>query len=304
MARISVVIPVFNGELFLRKALESVAAQSSLPYEIIVVDDGSTDGTKDVVTTFSSAIPVSYHHQQNQGAGAARNRGVSVARGDWIAFLDADDTWKPHKLATQVEYLQTHPEAQFVYSKTTVTDEGGKPVNSIPQPASLEPLIFGDRPFARPSTVLVRKDLLDVVGGFCSRLKIYEDLELFARIDRLAALHFIPAELTTYRLHRSQSTRNQTLQETYWPMILQVLWNFWQSDPPKQAVVGGYLAKSYGDRCKHHLMTREFRLAQRFGRLAFTHKRSIKNFRRLTIAWLPGIRNLFYAIRNVPVSNK
>ena len=108
---VSCVVPVHDGERFLGEALDSVLEQTYEPLEIVVVDDGSTDGTAEVAAGYGEAIR--YFHQENAGPSAARNRGVEASRGELIAFLDADDLWVPEKTATQVRALRERPELDF-----------------------------------------------------------------------------------------------------------------------------------------------------------------------------------------------
>src|SRR5215203_2066024 len=103
---VSVVIPVFNGERFIAEAIQSVLDQTFRDFEMIVVDDGSTDATERIVRQFSGSL--SYHRQENSGVGVARNLGVECSKGEWIAFLDADDVWYPTKLADQLYFTSTH----------------------------------------------------------------------------------------------------------------------------------------------------------------------------------------------------
>jgi glycosyltransferase involved in cell wall biosynthesis len=110
---VSVIIPVYNGERYLAEAIESVLAQTYQPIELIVIDDGSTDGSAQVVKRFSP--PVQYFYQPNSGLGAARNSGAVFAQGDYFAFLDADDVWMEHKLALQMAIFQSNPEADIVF---------------------------------------------------------------------------------------------------------------------------------------------------------------------------------------------
>jgi len=124
--KVSVIIPVFNGERFIGEAIQSVMDQTYPPLEIIVVDDGSSDKTADIVRYLSGARPILYRRQSNQGAAAARNAGVSLAQGEWIAFLDADDVWYPEKLAIQVEHFKTYPDVPFFYSDMDIIDDEGK----------------------------------------------------------------------------------------------------------------------------------------------------------------------------------
>ena len=112
--RISVIIPTYNSAVFLPEAVESVLSQTFLPQEVIVVDDGSTDNTEDVLEPFRRRIH--YIRQENQGPAVARNRGIAEAKGDLIAFLDADDVWVPEKTEIQVKVLRENPRIGLVHS--------------------------------------------------------------------------------------------------------------------------------------------------------------------------------------------
>ena len=120
---ISVVVPVYNGERFIADTLRSVRCQSYAASEVIVVDDGSTDSTEEIVRT--EFPEVRYHRQPNAGAAAARNAGTSRATNDWIAFLDADDLWYRDKLSVQREEIAVHPEVGLVYSNVDRIDASG-----------------------------------------------------------------------------------------------------------------------------------------------------------------------------------
>ena len=112
--KISVIIPTFNRKYVLYRAIESVANQTRPPIEIIVVDDGSTDGTKDwLVNSFPS---IRYIYQDNKGVSFARNRGIEVSKGSWVSFLDSDDEWIPTKLEEQESYIIENPETKFCHT--------------------------------------------------------------------------------------------------------------------------------------------------------------------------------------------
>src|SRR5688572_25867702 len=123
---VSVIMPVYNGARFIQAALESVRQQTYQSIEIIIIDDGSTDQTSDVVARFVSPFPIRYIRQKNQGQSAARNAGVLEAQSEFIAFLDVDDVWYPEKIATQVNLFQQHPEAGLVFSNAHRFKEGGQ----------------------------------------------------------------------------------------------------------------------------------------------------------------------------------
>ena len=111
---VSVIIPVHNGGRYLRAALESVFAQTYRPFEVIVVDDGSTDDSGVIAQSFHD---VRYIHQANQGVAAARNNGIEAARGEFFAFLDQDDLWTPEKLKLQIAYLLSHPDLGYTLTQ-------------------------------------------------------------------------------------------------------------------------------------------------------------------------------------------
>ncbi|MBW6458328.1 MAG: glycosyltransferase family 2 protein, partial [FCB group bacterium] len=113
--KISLVIPVFNRPQEIRRALDSVRTQTLLPYEIIVVNDGSTDNTQDVLSAYLPEIRIIA--RENGGVAAARNSGILAAEGEWIAFLDSDDTWLPDKLEKQARYLAAHPEVRILQTE-------------------------------------------------------------------------------------------------------------------------------------------------------------------------------------------
>ena len=124
--RVSAVVPTYNRAHLVGEAIRSVLAQSLPVCEVIVVDDGSTDGTKEAVGRLSDANPglIRYIRQENAGPGAARNRGIREASGDWVAFQDSDDLWLPEKIAWQVDFLRRNPRLEFVFGLMGNFEEG------------------------------------------------------------------------------------------------------------------------------------------------------------------------------------
>ena len=156
---VSVVIPVFNGEQYLAATIESVLAQTYHPLEVIVVDDGSTDGSADIVKRYQE---VRYFHQPNRGVAAARNVGISRARGEFIAPLDQDDVWYPDAVEVMADALLGHPEAGYVIARQEFVLEPG-----VTKPPWLKgELLRGDHPAFNPGGVMIRKAVLEALGGF------------------------------------------------------------------------------------------------------------------------------------------
>ena len=213
--RVSITMPVLNGEKYISEAIESILSQTYQDFELIVVDDGSTDRTPELIQGFSQRARVKYvRHPERQGIARSVNDGVSHASGELIAFLDHDDAWLPDFLETQVNYLDQHPEAGMVHSDFQTTDADGN---------ILEPSIAALRgPEARPSghvfpqlfmesfivgnSVLIRKECFHKAGGFDESI-LFGDYLLWMRIARHYRIDYVGKVLTQYRQHAVQSTQ-------------------------------------------------------------------------------------------------
>ncbi len=195
----SVVVPTFNRAHCLGETLESIAGQSFHDFELIVVDDGSTDATRSVVTGFPG---VRYERlKENAGVSAARNRGIALAQGEFICFLDSDDLWHEDKLARQVEWMTAHPDCTVCY-----TDEiwirNGVRVNPMKKHGKYSGDIFRHclpLCIVSPSSVLMRASLFEEVGGFDESLPACEDYDLWLRIALTHPFHFIEEKLIVKR---------------------------------------------------------------------------------------------------------
>ncbi|MBU1691269.1 MAG: glycosyltransferase [Gammaproteobacteria bacterium] len=218
--RVSVVIPAYNSALFLQETVESVRQQTTPVHEIIVVDDGSTDETEQVIQSLGRDIV--YIRQTNAGVSAARNRGITQATGEIIAFLDADDLWLPQKVEKQVKVLLSNPEVALVATDRADIDvQGGFLLDSLfkhrgfyeffselgnnPIPQALSRLMQVN--FIPTSSVMVRKSALVRVGVFNTNIRYGEDLDLWARIASQHAIVCVPEVLMHYRRHGSNATQ-------------------------------------------------------------------------------------------------
>lgn len=198
MPSVSVIIPTYNRCDFVREAMASVLAQTFQDFELIVVDDGSTDGTADVVREFPR---IRYLSQENRGVSAARNVGVAVSRGELIAFLDSDDLWQPQKLATQVAFFATRPDAHICQTEEVWVRNGVRvnPRNKHRKPsgdifaASLHLCLVS------PSAVMMRRELFDHMGGFDEELPACEDYDLWLRISAHNLVYLIDEALVIKR---------------------------------------------------------------------------------------------------------
>ena len=199
---LSVIIPVFNGQAYLADALRSVASQSVGEIEVIVVDDGSTDATCEVVKEFSDSR-IRYIRQEKAGAAAARNRGVDLANGPLLAFLDADDIWVEDKLLLQINsLLRNDGEMIFAHGEEFISPDRLQKLGGQLEPHP------GAHPFIYASTLLMRREDFQKVGGFDTRWRTGEFVEWYARaIDHGLKAHVLPQVLVRRRLHDTNTGR-------------------------------------------------------------------------------------------------
>ena len=200
---ISCIVPVFNGERYLSEALDSIFAQTYRPLEIIVVDDGSTDATASVMASFGERIRTL--RQPNQGPAGARNLGVRAAAGEFVAFLDADDLWRPEKLARQMARFEACPELQYC---VTHAQNFWAPELKTEAENYRDHRISRSLPGYVTQTLAARRALFDAIGLFDAALEHADSTEWFLRAAEAgAAMELLPDILTYRRLHRENRSR-------------------------------------------------------------------------------------------------
>lgn len=215
--RVSVVIPVFNGDRYITQAIASVLNQTLKAVEIIVVDDGSTDQTRQIVTKYNelpaaeNRPPIHYLYQENQGVAAARNRGIKVAKGEFIAFLDADDYFiSSTKLADQLAYFDQNPHLGLVQCGWQLVDEAGHKITDKAPWQQTPTLTLNDWVVWKtvlPSALMLRRHWLQQIGGFDNRFPPSEDVDLVLRLA-LAGCEcaWLPSIAVGYRQHGNNAT--------------------------------------------------------------------------------------------------
>lgn len=261
----SAIIPAYNQGGYLVEAIGSVLRQTLANLEVIVVDDGSTDGTAQAAQGFDDPR-VRYVYQDNRGLSAARNTGIRYARGRYLTFLDADDLFLPQKLELLVGALEKHPEIGMAAGQAIPIDEHGHPVGRIfdkPLPDEPARLLMGNP--LHVGSVVVRASWQARVGFFDESLRSYEDWDMWLRLA-LAGCRavWVPRPVSCYRFHRFQMTRSgQRMTAACFAVLDKV---FARSDLPEswrraesiaysrahlRAAAQAYLARDFGAACGH-----------------------------------------------------
>jgi glycosyltransferase involved in cell wall biosynthesis len=200
--RVSIIIPTWNRRHHVVEAIDSVLAQTYTDYEIIVVDDGSTDGTSDLLAQRYRGRPLTCIIQQNRGSSAARNAGIRAARGELLAFLDSDDLWLPRKLESQVPRFDRNPAVGFVFCGSSKVNERGVPVETrepTPEYRGHAVRAMLRRSMMPTPTVMIRSRLVPETGYMYEDLAYGEDWNYWLRIAARCEVDFVPEVLVHYR---------------------------------------------------------------------------------------------------------
>ena len=211
MKDVSVIIPVYNASRFIRQTIESVLSQTYKNLELIIVDDGSTDDSPEIIKSFKDSRIV-FIRQKNKGVSAARNTAVAASSGKFIALLDHDDIWFPEKLEKQIPLFEKNPETGLVYSDIGYIDADGKQVSWMLKQFEphrgyvLKELFLND--FIPCLTAVFRRDVLKKTGLFNEKYRFAEEYDLFLRIARYYQVDFVDEVLACYRVHETNLSRN------------------------------------------------------------------------------------------------
>ena len=211
---VSVVIPIFNGVPFVAKAVASIRAQGVPDVEIIVVDDGSIDGTQTVLVELVATAGIKWFQQDHGGPARSRNRGISEASGEFIALLDCDDVWLPGKLKAQLGIMRARPDVGLVHTDYDVVDEQGRIEERVQARHSREPLVraFVGGHTALPSTLLIRRTVFDRVGALDPELYGSEDADLTIRLYAVTGFECVDRVLV-HKLQRGHGYRDMAFDE-------------------------------------------------------------------------------------------
>lgn len=206
MPRISVVMPVYNGQRYVKKAIGSILSQTFQDFEFIIVDDGSTDKTPEILKAaaiLDSRIRVVT--RENRGISPSLNEGLALARGDLIARMDADDISLPNRFALQVAYLDAHPDCGLVGGQIIFTDPHDRPLIKMRHPLDhaevLDTMMKGTESLSHP-TVMFRRKIAQAIGGYSLRFEHAEDIDFFLRMGEQAKVANLPDLVLRYRQHQ------------------------------------------------------------------------------------------------------
>ena len=213
MAKVSVIIPVYNGERYISEAIDSVLNQTYKDLEIIVVNDGSTDNTVEILKEYDDKIRCK--SQGNKGQASAINEGIKMAKGKYIAYLDADDVCLPERFENQVKYLEEHPNVGLVYSDCYQIDENGK-IQRIIKSQPHDNFVLLQKNYVPRSAVMHKRECLDEVGLFDERITGSDDWDMWIRISEKFEMGYIGKPLVKHRVHGGNISLTRPKRLDHW----------------------------------------------------------------------------------------
>jgi glycosyltransferase involved in cell wall biosynthesis len=226
---VSIIIPTYNHAHFLGVAIQSALAQDYPHLEVIVVDDGSTDNTREVIGPFLEHPQVRYIYQENHGLSVARNRGIAESRGEYLNFLDADDYLHPAKIARQAQLLDSEPWLAFVYCDVIQVDENGEEIDNNYSIGLSRKKLDGDifdslmlGGYFPVHAVLIRRSVLDQVGLFDETLKSLEDFHLWLRVSAEGfRARYIGEKLVYYRRYSGSMSQDEVTMHSAYSTVIE-----------------------------------------------------------------------------------
>ena len=272
MPKVSVIIPTYNSRSTLRKTIESILQQTESNFEIVVVDDESTDDTKEVVKSINDSR-ICYFYQTNKGPAGARNKGLKEARGAYIAFLDHDDLWPENYLEVMVNHLENNPEYGVVYSPITIAYSNGKIIKSYKRPAGKSGWLTIDlfkRGFVWPSAAIIRKAYLKDVFFDESLNQSYEDGDFFLRLSTQCMFLF----MDNVEAIRTEHTNNFSAKVGVLPTRILVLERFYYKLGGKNIIPTNIARRRLSHACRK--VAKNHRLNNNRAASVFLYKKAIK----------------------------
>jgi len=218
--KVSIIIPCFNASATIGETLASIKKQTFKDFEVIVVNDGSTDDTNHILASHAEKLKSSLKiiNQTNQGQTVAKNVGIRNSQGQFIAFLDSDDLWAPEKLEYQLAYMEPRPHLALCYTEGILINEKGDKIGVVNASSAHRGKCF-DKLLVRnnivASSVLIKREILDMVGLFDEDFKACENWDMWIRISKVSEIEYLARPLTYYRVHLTNMSKNVDKMYTY-----------------------------------------------------------------------------------------
>lgn len=211
MVSVSIIIPTYNRRNLIGKAIDSVLAQSWPDYELIIVDDGSTDATGEYISRKYPDPRIHYYYQPNKGQNFARNLGLSKATGEFLCFLDSDDLWPDNKLEISLTAFQEHPDVDIVYGDEIIIDEQGNELGKerIKRYSGMVSAKLIVDNFVGMSAAMVRTDAVRKIGGMDEKIKVADDYSLWLRLSSSCRFYYLEEPLGYYRITSGQISKDK-----------------------------------------------------------------------------------------------
>ena len=236
---VSVALVACNVERFLAEAIESILNQTFRDFEFIIINDGSTDGTAAILDSYVRGDPrVRVYHQENSGVTESRNRGCGLARGKYLAQMDADDIAVRDRLQWQIEFMERHPEVGVVGGAVEVIDSAGRALHCLHYPVENEEIksvLLLQNPLTQ-SAVVVRKEVFLSVGGYRRSFDLAEDYDMWLRIAERWRLANLEAVVVKYRIHSDQATSRKLRQEILCGLAVRALASLRRKGSPEPVI--------------------------------------------------------------------
>jgi glycosyltransferase involved in cell wall biosynthesis len=297
MPTISVIIPTYNRATYVTKAIDSILAQTYTDYEIIVVDDGSTDNTKEVLKPYKDKI--NYIYQENRGVSSARNTGIHAALGQWIAFLDSDDIWLPDKLSSQIRCVR-NTDAEVCFTKVTHIHKsksiGEKnKCDTVQSKEFAEPftLVLDDSKKLYIQAMLVERDLLERMGGFDESMKVAEDTKLIYDLAFQTSFIYIYTPMVKVNrtlerdglINKSLDTRRR-LWDAHVSIVSDAYSRYKENNEWNIRQMRRLIGYAFSRRAEVACVDKEYNNARRFAKKALKNAGDLKTFLRSIAVYL------------------
>lgn len=310
MPKISVIIPSYNCDKYVAAAIDSVLAQTYKDIEVVVVDDGSADDTKEVLKRYGQNIKCIY--QEHSGVSRARNSGIANATGMYLSFLDADDLWLPEKLEKQIGFLEKHSQTGLVVCDLRNFDERGEAGESYFEHIGFNPdrdvfenglALVLEKNFCLLDNTLIKKECINQAGMFDEKLFFAEDMDLFARLAAYYKIGVMPEVLVRRRLYHAKTRSSSMDMDERKDSIIYILDKIEKIFPAliskEKIPISKLKAKNYFDHGYMRFTTGDFMAARLDFKSALRYKRSLKAyiyytatfFNKRVVLWLKKIKN-------------